>query len=247
MMPPVPARPALFLDVDGTLLPIAERPDDVRSDMALRGQLERLQVVLGGALAILTGRTLVKLDELFAPLVLPAAGMHGLERRRSDFSIVKAPLDPALLDAARSVLGALAQRHPRLFLEDKGVALAVHYRGAQDLAGPLQDVLAKLCEQLNHRYHIQEGLDVFELKPLDYNKGTALADFMLEGVFRDRQPVVIGDDLTDLDAFRAAERLNGLTIGIGQRIRGHWQLTDPQALHRWLEELTRTMAVSDRF
>jgi trehalose 6-phosphate phosphatase len=236
-MPPLPARPALFIDIDGTLLPIAERPDEVRPDATLLRQLGELQTALDGALAILSGRTLASLDALLTPLVLPAAGVHGLERRRADGTLVRSLLDSRTLDIARVELGRFVRSNPRLHLEDKGLALAVHYRDAPELFSALTATMVKLLSQLDQRYHIQPGLAVLELKPLGYDKGLALKEFMSEPEFYNRQPVAIGDDITDLDAFRAAEEVGGMTIAVGNRISGQWQLTDPPALRRWLMRL----------
>ena len=173
-MPPIPPHPALFIDVDGTLLPIAERPDDVHADASLLGQLDRVRLVLDGALAILSGRTIADLDSIFAPLVLPAAGVHGVERRRADGTIVRAGIEPRLLDGARAQLRRIAEEDSRLRLEDKGVALVIHYRGAPDRVGDLCVTMSRLVVELNQRYHIQPGLAFLELKPLGDDKGSAL-------------------------------------------------------------------------
>jgi trehalose 6-phosphate phosphatase len=70
-----------FLDLDGTLVDIAERPALVRIDASLHDLLRRLMALTGGAVALISGRSLVDIDRLFSPLRLPAAGQHGLERR----------------------------------------------------------------------------------------------------------------------------------------------------------------------
>ena len=74
-------RTALFLDVDGTLLDIAAAPDRVVVPDGLAATIARLERLLGGALAIVTGRTLADLDRLFFPLRTRAAGVHGAEMR----------------------------------------------------------------------------------------------------------------------------------------------------------------------
>src|SRR5688572_33198670 len=80
--PPSPARDwALLLDVDGTLLEFAPHPDGVRVPDGLVDDLGRLHAALGGALGLVSGRRLETLDALFAPLHLPAIGLHGLHRR----------------------------------------------------------------------------------------------------------------------------------------------------------------------
>ena len=119
---PPPQSWALFLDVDGTLIEIADAPDAVHVDERIGGLLERLRCRLGGALALASGRSLDVLDRFFAPLELPAAGLHGLERRSADGGVNRtdgaAPLGPARRELAR-----FAATHPGTLLEDKSATL----------------------------------------------------------------------------------------------------------------------------
>jgi trehalose 6-phosphate phosphatase len=235
--PPLPPRPALFLDVDGTLVPISTRPEDTRPDRALIRQLDRLHSALGGAVAILSGRTLATLSQLLSPLALPAAGVHGLERRRSDGSIVLTGANEVALKDARTALVQLARAEPELQIEDKNVAFAIHYRAIPHRESQVASALEEIARQLGPAYHVQAGLFVLELKPRRVNKGTALAEFMTEKEFRGRQPVAIGDDLTDLHAFRVAEELGGMGIAVGDRICAQWHFPHPYALRAWLDDL----------
>jgi trehalose 6-phosphate phosphatase len=234
MIPPIPERPALFIDVDGTLIPLAERPDDAHPDAALLQELGALHRALEGAVALLSGRTLANLDQWFGALQLPSAGTHGLERRRSDGVTATAPVDPKLLDHARHSIARLVRRDPRLHVEDKGIVIAVHYRAAPEQHDLVMTVLHDLASELGGGFHLQPGHSVIELKPRRFDKGTALADFMAEPAFRGRVPVAIGDDLTDLDAFRAAERLGGFGVVVGDRVAGRWNFPRPRALRDWL-------------
>lgn len=234
MTPPWPEKPALFIDVDGTLIALAERPGDARPDPELLEELGALQRGLEGAVALVSGRTLAKLDEWFGPLELPCAGTHGLERRRSDGGVIRAPVDPAILDRARRCLARLKRRDPRLEIEDKGVVVAVHFGTAPEQHDLVATVLHDLAAELGAGFRLQFGHSVIELKPSRYDKGTAVAEFMKEPAFRGRVPIAIGDDLTDLDAFRAAERLGGLGIVVGDRVAGRWSFDTPRALRDWL-------------
>lgn len=87
---PVPPAPglndawALFLDVDGTLVDFASRPDAVRVDGRLHETLSRLHARMGGALALLSGRTLREIDALFDWRARAAAGLHGAQWRCAD-------------------------------------------------------------------------------------------------------------------------------------------------------------------
>jgi trehalose 6-phosphate phosphatase len=244
--PPLLQHPALFLDVDGTLVPISARPDDARPDQSLIEQLGRLHAALGGAVAILSGRSLAVLSDLFAPLTLPAAGVHGLELRRSDGSIVRAAATDIPLEDARAALLELASEEPGLHIEDKALAFAVHYRAIPHRESHVAAALEKIALQLGPTYQVQAGLFVFELKPHRINKGTALAAFMTEAAFRGRPPIAVGDDLTDLHAFRAAEDLGGMGIAVGDRIQARWHVPSPHALRAWLDDLVARESTAPR-
>jgi len=239
MTPPIPDYPALFLDVDGTLLPISLRPGPPRPTPELLRLLERLSRALHGALALLSGRTLATLVELFKPLSIPAAGTHGLEIRFRDGAIQRRDSAPPVFNEARRELEVLARDDPGLYLEDKENALAIHYRASPDRADELRQSVNAIARRLGPDYHVQEGLYVLELKPAGINKGTALRQFMESHPFLGRTPIAVGDDLTDLHAFAQAEMLGGFGVAIGDRIAARWQITDPATLHHWLENVIR--------
>src|SRR6266852_6565577 len=119
---------ALFLDVDGTLLDFAAAPDDVEVPGDLPCALDALHGILGGALALVSGRSIAALDRLFAPLRLPAAGQHGAELRNEVGSEMTGVAPPRHLAAVIARLRDFAANHPGIVVEDKGVSVAVHYR-----------------------------------------------------------------------------------------------------------------------
>lgn len=237
MLPPLPGDAALFLDLDGTLVDIVARPDDVRVDEALRGQLTRLKARLGGAVAIVTGRSLENLDRLLAPLKLPAAGLHGVERRSADGTTVRLEVDEGAFATARTALTELVRRHPGLLLEDKGLAIAVHYRLAQQLEAAVDAAVGELAAEFPYALQVQRGLLVCELKPVGADKGRAVHAFMTEPPFAGRTPVAIGDDVTDVDAFAAAISLGGFGVAVGSRIPAASTLPGPRAVRAWLAML----------
>ena len=239
---PPPDTWALFLDVDGTLIEIADAPDAVHVDEHVGGLLERLRHKLDGALALASGRPLDVLDRFFAPLELPAAGLHGLERRSADGHVNRT--DGALaLGPARRELKRFAAAHPGTLLEDKTATLALHYRRAAGAETAAREVMEKVRTALGPAYGVQEGKMVLELKPRRPNKRTVVEDFMAEAPFRDRVPVFIGDDITDEDGFAAAQSFGGAAIVVGlQRETGRtsnaqYALSGVRELHRWLEAL----------
>jgi trehalose 6-phosphate phosphatase len=234
--PPLPvARDCcLFLDVDGTLLDIAPTPDAVRVDEPLRDLLRRLERVCDGALALVSGRSIADLDELFDPLYLAAAGVHGCERRDVLGHWMRPILPRAGFEEFRESLGALVAQLGAVLFEDKALAVALHYRQAPHLEGPLRKLLTDLAPSLPDGYGVLEGDEVIEIKPAAHDKGSAIDAFMRERPFIGRFPIFIGDDLTDRDGFAAVRRHHGMAIGVGSNVQTEWRLDDPDAVKRWL-------------
>jgi trehalose 6-phosphate phosphatase len=235
--PPLPSVPALFLDIDGTLVELRDSPGQVAVDRELLSLLPALHRSCGGALALVSGRPVSGIDVLFSPLKLPAAGQHGVERRDAAGETHSHAVCGAQLDALRQRAAALAQRHPELLVEDKGASVALHFRAAPHLAGEVQACLEEwLAEAAD--FTLQEGKMVLEAKPAGRDKGTALLEFMAEPPFRGRQPVFLGDDVTDEYGFQAVNRLGGLAVKVGQGTSAApWRLPDVAAVHAWLRRL----------
>lgn len=235
---------ALFLDVDGTLLPFADRPDAVGVDPGLLGLIAELGERLDGAVALVSGRSLATLDSLFRPLRLSAGGLHGLELRYPDGGLVKWPVDREALARLRAGMSAIVQRQPRLLLEDKGASLALHYRQTPALAESALAAAAGLVAALGPAFVLQPGDHVAEVRPAGADKGRALAALMTATPFAGRQPVMLGDDLTDEHAFAAAQRLGGFGVVVGRRrptVARH-ALPDIGAVRAWLTLLARRLA-----
>jgi len=233
------ARPfCLFLDIDGTLLDIAPTPDTVRVDPVLVDLLRDLDRACDGALALISGRPIVEIDALFAPLLLSVAGVHGCERRDASGHWYRASLVGAELEPFRADLQEFLTKFHGTILEDKGYALAVHFRRAPHLEEKLR---LKFCAYLSRarEYELLEGDHVIEIKPLSCNKGTAIEAFMQAVPFLGRSPVYIGDDKTDLDGFAAVRRFDGLAISVGDRVGADQRLANPAAVRKWLEVLLR--------
>lgn len=215
-LPAWDARRALFLDVDGTLLEIMQHPDDVRAAPQLRQLLDTASRSLDGALALVSGRSIASVDRIFAPLCLPAAGLHGLERRDARGRVHYPSGYADRISAARRGLMDFVQSEAGLLLEDKGAALALHYRNAPTLEDECRRRIGIARAAAGDDFHVQHGKMVLELKPSGQDKGTAVMAFMSEAPFRGRQPVFIGDDVTDEDGFRAVNALGGLSIRVGR-------------------------------
>jgi trehalose 6-phosphate phosphatase len=231
--PALPERCALFLDVDGTLLEFQDDPGAVALPEGGLDILARLAERLDGALAVVSGRPLTALDQIFAPLALPAAGMHGQQLRGAPETPREVP--EALAELRRQAT-VLAHRHPGVRVEDKGGAIALHWRAAPQAAGALQALAARLAPQLEG-YRIQPGDQVLELVPADVDKGRAVRTLMQHPPFAGRVPVFVGDDLTDEYGFEAANALGGWSVLVGRRANSHamYALADVAAVYAWLQ------------
>jgi len=206
---------ALFLDVDGTILHLRDTPDGVEASEQLLGILELIHDRMGGAVALVSGRGIANLDSLFAPHRLPTAGLHGLERRSADGTLHRIE-EPAALDELRPPLLKLASASTKVILEDKGHALAVHYRLAPELGDEIKSRVEELARPFSSELHVMHGKMVSEIKPRLADKGSAIRDFMSEAPFKDRVPVFIGDDTTDEDGFRYINTMSGYSVRVGE-------------------------------
>ncbi len=204
---------AFFFDFDGTLVDIAPEPDAIAAAPGLVAALARLAEAADGAVAVVTGRPHATVDLHLRPLRLPAAGIHGLELRRSGADAPGPLGGAAMLDAARAAFAALIAADDRLLVEDKGVALAIHFRRAPDRADAIMDAVRGLAA--DGLLLLQRGKMVVELRLPGPDKGAALAILMEGRPFRGRSPVMFGDDLTDEAAFRAAAALGGTAVHVG--------------------------------
>lgn len=233
--PPAPANNwALFLDVDGCLLDFADTPGEVILPPGLLAMLQQLSERLHGALALVSGRTLATIDTMFAPLQLPTAGLHGLERR-STIARLAAPQAPQALAAIRSEALQFAVAWPGVLIEDKGVALGLHWRGAPLAAGAMRAFAEAVLPRLPG-YGLQHGNHVVELRPATGDKGVAISALLDESPFHGRMPVFVGDDLTDESGFAVINARNGLSVLVGERepSAAHYALRDPAAVRDWL-------------
>ncbi len=237
MRPPLPSpADALFLDFDGTLVELAERPSLVRIAPELPALLAAASAAVDEALAIVSGRRLASIDALLAPMRFSGAGLHGAELRTDPREA--APPPASTLDGAAQQLAARLEHEPELWLEDKGAALALHYRGAAGAAARAEHLLREAVQGLD--VELISGKDVFEARPLGVNKGEALRTLMRQPPFAGRRPVYVGDDSTDEDGIAAAQALGGLGIKVGGAPSvARCRLDDPAAVRAWLAGMNR--------
>jgi len=230
---------AYFLDIDGTLVDLADTPRAVKLHPALPELVDALYESSGGAVALITGRSIADADRLFPTRRLPIAGQHGHERRSADGVITRHRVSPRALDAGRRLLRTVVERHPELLLEDKGLTLALHYRRAPHLASLAHRVVHRVQTSLGDQYCVHRGKRVVELAPAGRDKGLAIRAFMRESPFRGNVPVFIGDDVTDEHGFAMVNSLGGdsIKVGPGPTSAG-WRFPSVSAVLSWLEHGT---------
>ena len=245
MTPPsaLDTRAALFIDVDGTVLEIAPRPDLVEVPRSLPDLLQRRAAERNGALALISGRPIAELDRLFWPYRSAAAGLHGIERRQPDGSYASAPFGDAdqsaaeALEQLRPKLQSLVRRWPGALLEDKGRTLAMHYRAVPEAEAAVRDATVRLLRESGDALRLIAGKMVVEFQSRYHDKGRVIAAFMAEPPFQGRVPVYLGDDTTDEDGFAEVNRRDGISIRVGPppgRTAAVYELPSVQSVLEWL-------------
>jgi trehalose 6-phosphate phosphatase len=229
---------ALFLDVDGTILDLAERPGDVVTPPGLVATLWRTERKLAGALALISGRPIDELDRLFEPLRLRASGVHGAEMRFDP------GLPPTSASAARALpqslwadLTRIAAAFPGAFVENKRFSFTVHYRLALESERRLREAVLRLIDSSQIPVEVMSAHYAIELKAPGCDKGGAIAAFLSTPPFRGRTPVFVGDDTTDESGFAVVAARGGYAFSVGKRRPGAiGTFAEPSAVRGWLAE-----------
>ena len=241
------ARPLLVLfDIDGTLAPIAPRPQDAVVPPAVREGLASLAARPEVHVGLVTGRAAADGARMVGLPGLWVIGNHGVETWDPEGTCYLAPGTDAFVERLARAFDALrgpAAHVPGALLEDKRWSLSLHYRLASpDLVPSLREAAERVARDEGLRF--SEGKRIFELHmPIDVHKGTAivaLADRL--GVLDQGAVLFIGDDRTDEDAFEALARRGGetCTIRVGPPdtpTSAAWRVDDPAGVHRMIERL----------
>jgi len=234
---------ALFLDVDGTLVELAARPDAIHVDSALIAMLSNLNTRLGGAIALVSGRSVEMLDQIFAPLRLPAGGNHGLERRGAD-GVIHRPLPHPAMEAIRCSFTEFSGENEGCLVEDKLLSIALHYRLRPSAEADARALAHRLCNELSSDLSgeldgtlvVQYGKMMVEVRPGNADKGSVIETLMTAPPFAGRLPVFIGDDVTDEAGFLAINARAGhsIRVGNGAPTAARFQLENVASVVAWL-------------
>ena len=237
----------VLLDYDGTLCPIAERPDLAILPQRTRNSLVSLCQKPDFSLGIVSGRGI---GDVAAMLNLPEliyAGNHGMEIKGPGLEFIH-PEAQAIEPAMDELLTKLNERMPRhegVLVEGKGLTLSVHYRLTpealrQPVFADFDRVLAEFAK--GDRIRVTRGKEVLEVRPkVDWDKGKAItrifANFPEETL-----AIYFGDDQTDEDGFDAVHELDGISVFVGaarQPTRALHRVDSPKEVAQTLELMAR--------
>lgn len=215
------SQSAILLDIDGTLLDLMPTPREVWVPPGLSETLKRLHQRSGGALALVSGRSINDIDLIFAPEVFPAVGGHGAEMRLDLESEQVAAHAPQMDRELKRRLAAIAKLSPGILLEDKGYSLALHYRLAPHAEKAIYAAVSLIRADLpNAPIDVLPGKCVCEIKHAGFTKASGVRELMTHEPFKGRRPFFIGDDVTDETVFAIMPDYDGLSFSVGRRAKG---------------------------
>lgn len=219
---------ALFLDLDGTLLDIAPAPDKVIIPPGLIDALARVGAALNGALAVVSGRRLADIDRMLSPLRVHVAAEHGAVVRLpsgvvDSVSPVHRP-PPQWMEQLREA----TRNWDGILVEEKTYSIAIHYRLAPNRMSAVKELATSLVRS-DPQFELLVAKEAFEVRPKGVTKGRAVEMLVETEPFRARQPVFVGDDVTDEDGMEIAARLGGFGLNVGAVFGGK-----PPAVREWL-------------
>jgi trehalose 6-phosphate phosphatase len=222
---------ALFLDFDGTLVDIAATPDAISITQDLVPLLERLNKALEGRVCIVTGRPLEAIRHYLAPLDLDIVSEHGnVLALRGTETIENLPWP----ESWNEHLLTLDHCIPKLVVEKKATSVALHYRQQPELEAEVVQFAALLQKNGPRDFVVVTSNFTTEIRRANVDKGTAIAAVMSTPRYKDKTPVFIADDDTDIPGFHAVEKLGGLAL----KVRDHFN-NKTENVRMWLDGLTR--------
>lgn len=228
----------LFLDFDGTLVDIVERPEDVVVNDALNSLLMRLTTKFADRLAIVSGRSIAQLDTFLGrrALDMVLVGSHGAEIRTGT-QWVSAPHRPDALARAEIFFKQAFADQPKVVIEVKSLGVAIHYRLDPSIEKTATEMSAKFAQE--NGLELQHGKMMVELRTQGHDKGTAISALLSNAPFAGYSPIFIGDDLTDEPGFMACASNGGFGILVGppRGTSARYRLENVAAVHQWLETI----------
>tara|TARA_B100000989_G_scaffold171443_1_gene128433 strand:- start:34 stop:783 length:750 start_codon:yes stop_codon:yes gene_type:complete len=231
---------ALFLDVDGTLYDIENSPSLIRPCFRLQKKLQTIRNRLGGALGLISGRSLDDLDRIFDNNKIPVAGNHGAQLRDA-LRTKEYQADTGNIEGIAHKVRALLNEQKNIEIENKGSNLTVHFRNSTIDRKEINKIIMELVKY-EPKLTFLKGKEVLEIKPLSHNKGTAISYFMRTKPFIKRRPVFIGDDVSDEDGFETVNKKGGWSVHVGnnKRSKANFFLPNVKSVHEMMKQLLKS-------
>jgi trehalose 6-phosphate phosphatase len=225
---------AFFFDFDGTLVDLADTPDGVNVPHDLGAHLGQLARRVENALALISGRRIAEIDRMVSPHQFDVAGVHGAEWRLAHHVALTLP-------ASDKKLGEVLNELHRNFapvglpIEDKGLAVAIHWRLQPDYEPVVLRFMEEASQFLGSDFRVQHGKAVAEIVPASTGKDRAIEMFLDATRYRNRTPIFFGDDLTDESGFTLVNRRGGISVRIGSGATvARYRLATPESLRQRL-------------
>jgi len=231
LTPELPARAALLLDLDGTLLDIAPTPASVVVPPGLLAALRAVRTALDDAVAVISGRPVEQVDALLDGLPYAVAGEHGGAIRHAPGAALERPDLPELPADWLARAERTTAAHPGALLERKPHGLVLHYRLCPEAGPALRQALREILAEDDALFTVMSAHMAWELKPRSVDKGRAVERVMTRLPFAGRVPVYVGDDVTDEDAIGAARALGGIGLRVAE------SFGDAAGVRAWLQAL----------
>ncbi len=242
-----PEGVAMFLDIDGTIVDIADNPKSVVVSPELKKLVGDLEECLNGAVAFVSGRSIAEVDNLFKPLHLPTSGKHGVERRDASGQTHKyvSGASEQMINIKNN-LKCFSNKNPGTILEDKTETVALHYRLSPKVETQALDLISQLISN-QEDLELLVGKMVLEVRPKIAHKGTAISKFMVEDPFSGKIPIFIGDDTSDEDGFRAVNARGGISICVNPESESNarWSLKNVSSVLYWLTNFVKNVKKFD--
>ena len=214
-------RVFLFLDYDGTLVPIKPQPELAVFPVSTRKLIKKLSNLPNVYLALVTGRSLKEIKKIIDVEGIIYIGNHGLEIEYEGkywihpASTQKRPMIKKILSDVKG----FAKEIPGVLVEDKGLIVSLHYRLVTEKSeGEIRKMVSNLVSPYSKMFCIGRGKKVYEIRPrIDWNKGKAISKVSeLLGITKKTLRIYIGDDLTDEDAFKVLGK-EEISVVVGHR------------------------------
>ncbi|MBI5032118.1 MAG: trehalose-phosphatase [Chloroflexi bacterium] len=233
----------LFLDYDGTLVPIARTPDEAQPDAALLYLLARIARTESIDLTIISGRPLASLRTMLRMPGITLAGTYGIEVRKRNATIVRR-VDPTRIRPKilkiKSAWRKLIAKRSGFLLEDKGLSIALHARFAKPseraVVIPSAEVIARMAVRPTN-FRVLADVDFLEVAPTLAHKGKAVEWLLGQRKLQSEMLVYFGDDDKDEEAFEVVRQIGGIPVRVGKFLstsKAKEQLASSKDVRVWL-------------